>query len=268
MPSSATSSAETSSTTVSASSSVARLHRNELIEHLWQREEIGRTAGRRPRTGILAEPIDPHAAQPELLARGRRRGRGTPRRAHARRATREYARRTRPSGGGRACTSRSPVRRPPRRTARRSGRAMPRCSRCPCSRGHRASQPRCRRPVSAPCTSGNERHAGSDSAEGVLLARRGAQPPQRLGQHFAVAAVRLAAARARPRGSGQAARRPARRRRSVRVGAPRRRSSRSACRNNRRSPSAPRARAYAAICSGGRYARISQPCSSSHASIV
>ena len=109
-------------------------------------------------------------------------------------------------------------------------RAAPRARRAP--RGTRASRAATRR---APCS----------------CAGRRAEPAHRLGQHLAVArGCRRAAAPARPRGSARAARRRAPRRRRARARRGRRRPSRSACRSSRRSPSAPRARAYAATCSG------------------
>ena len=71
----------------------------------------------------LAEPVDPDAPEPELVARG---DVVEERRADVHMSLARCARcagRTRPSAGAPACRSRSPARRPPRRTARRSAPA-------------------------------------------------------------------------------------------------------------------------------------------------
>src|SRR4051812_2450930 len=62
------SSAATTSTTASASPSVAGLSWNELIEHIRDREEVGQRRRRLEPPRVLAEPVDPDTPQPELGA--------------------------------------------------------------------------------------------------------------------------------------------------------------------------------------------------------
>src|SRR5436305_9250839 len=57
-----------SAATASASASVAGLSSDELIERLRQREQV-RQLARRLRLRRLAEPVDPHAHEAELVAR-------------------------------------------------------------------------------------------------------------------------------------------------------------------------------------------------------
>ena len=93
--------------------------------------------------------------------------------------------------------------------------------------------------------------------------RAGASPPSAPAGSSTSRRVR---APVRPRGSARAARRRAPRRRHAQARRECPRSSRSACRSSRSSPSDPSSLRYAAASScGGRYARISQPCASSHA---
>ena len=129
--------------------------------------DAGELAGARE-VAHLALAVDPHARQPELGARLRRRGTATPPRARGARGRRRVCRRTSPSDRTPACTNRSRTPRRGDRPARRSRRATRPGSRGRCSTGSPSFHPRDRSSVREAGTSGNGGHDGQRHPERVL----------------------------------------------------------------------------------------------------
>ena len=168
-----------------------RLHRNELIEHLWQREGSVRC-----RDGDCAPESSPTHCSTRSAARAPRTGTTSWKGDAATCTCRSRGARVRAKNSSQwrsaglyepiSCATTTSS------NGRPSARAMPRCSRVGVRKHAEASSRGGAGRLSAPCTSGNERQPGQRLGEAVLLGRRCAQGAQRLRHHLPVAQRRIA----------------------------------------------------------------------------